>query len=250
MKFKIFPAILLFFVISCASVSDRYTARQYLENGKLSDKKETKLGLQISAEEDSSMGSKYFGLVQVTLENRSQEWVKVKKVSIDFGSEDCNQNIKIVSGNEISTWYDATSKRNQISEYNRNLFLGALALAGTAAVAGSSKDGVKMAGAAGTLGAITALTVSDINKNLNRLEYAKIFPETHLMAGPFLIPPGLFAKKWVLLNTLNHQKTGWVDKFKMTYETETGEKETVKVLFRTNRNYGEWQNDVSQRYAN
>ena len=120
-------------------------------------------------------------------------------------------------------------------------------LAGTVAAAGSSKDSVKAVGAVSALGALTALTVDDYNKNLNRIENTKIFPASHLMSDNFIIPPGLFSKRWILLNTANHDKIKWIDSFNMTYETETGEKETVKITFRTNQNVGNWQYHVKRR---
>ena len=36
-------------------------------------------------------------------------------------------------------------------------------------------------------------------------------PDTHALRGPYLLPPGLIRTKWVLFNSKQHKKTGYLD---------------------------------------
>jgi hypothetical protein len=244
---KIIFILLVFlssFSISCASISNSNLAHQYSSDGKLLKNDKTKLGLKITAEEDSEMSSKYFGLIDMTFENDTEKWIRINNVSLDFGSEEINKAVKIVSGQDIIAWKDAMQKLKEINDYNKSLVLGTIAVLGATSAMTSSNQNVKAIGAFSGIGALTALTVDEYNKNLSRIENTKIFPQNHLMAEDLNIPPGLFAKKWILLNSSNHKKIGIIDYFNMTYVTESGEKEIVRVDFRYKGDrYSEWQNE-------
>ncbi len=240
---KIVLIILIPVIFSCASISNQYSAKLYNSKGKLTDKERSTLGLEISAEEDNKMSSLYFGLIYMTFENRSDKWIRIRNVTLDFGSA-ANDSVRIVSGKDIVAWKDAISKTITIEEYNRSLVLGTIAILGTSAAIAGSKGELKAAGAVAGIGALTALTVEDYNKYISKIENVKIFPENHLMAEDFSIPPGLFTKKWILLNSTNHKKTGKLTSFKMTYNTDNNITESVKVIFRTLMTNSEWQRDI------
>jgi len=235
---------LLISLISCASLHSGYYAEQIDEKGNVIKKKKTDIGLVISAKEDPDLSSKYFGFINLTFENKSQEWIRIKKVSIDLLSEEANKNVKFTSGNDLTLWQEAVIKRNEIREYNRELLLASIAVIGTTVAMTSDNKGVKAAGAFTGLGALTSLTVNEFNKVINNIENAKIFPRTHLFSEEFIVPPGLFTKKWVLLNTTNHKKTGFLKSFHITYETDDGKKETIKLQFRSSGTITEWQKEV------
>ncbi|PKL39072.1 MAG: hypothetical protein CVV44_09405 [Spirochaetae bacterium HGW-Spirochaetae-1] len=241
--------IVLIGLISCASIHSGYYAEQIDDNGRVINKKKTDIGLVVSAKEDTDLSSKYFGLVNLTFENKSQGWIRIKKVTIDFFSEVANENVKFTSGNDLALWQEAIIKRNEIREHNRDMFLASVAIIGTTVAMSSDNKALKAAGAFTGLGALTSLTVNEYNKVLHNIENAKIFPRNHLFAEEFVVPPGLFSKKWVLLNTTNHRKTGFLNFFLITYETDDGKKETIKLQFRSSGTITEWQKEVQYNHV-
>jgi hypothetical protein len=52
------------------------------------------------------------------------------------------------------------------------------------------------------------------------------------LSANFAIPPGLFVKKWIVLNSKNHKKTKFIDKVYLRCITEEGKSEKFKLVFR------------------
>ena len=219
--------------------------------GKSKKNPKTELGLIVSAQDDGVFESNYFGVINFSFVNTSQEWIYIKNIRIDFGDDAKNDNIKIISGNDIVTWRDSTMLRNNIDEHNMNLFLGTLAVTG-AVLSVSGNKNVKTAGQAMLLGAEGSLTVKALSDSYDKIQFSTIFPQSHLLNSDFAIPPGLFVRKWVVLNTKNHDKTGPITSLDIEYLTENNKKEKVRIFLGervrqwTNTEAGlpHWQNDI------
>lgn len=215
------------FSASCASIEYANAGQQVNDNNKLSDREVSDLGLKISAEENVQLGSDYFGVINFSFINTSQEWIYIKNIKLDFG-DGINENIRIISGKDIYAWKESTLHRNQIDEYNMKLFLGTVALAG----AFMSESGNKYAGKTGELmllGAYSSLSVKELNDSQKKINYPAIFPQNHLLSGEIIVPPGLFVKKWIVVNSRNHDKIGIIKKFDIEYETKSNDKERIRI---------------------
>lgn len=226
----IFLAILL----GCANVHTGKYATQVGEQGEKVEQKGklTKLGLIISGRERTELSSKYFGLLDFTFENCTQDWIRIKRIEISFGNDVVDENISITSGDDIIYWQRAIKHRNIIDDQNTRALFGAIAVLGMGfAIAGGS-DELRMLGATSGLGAITSLSVYEYNKNMAAITSSEIFPASHILAEGFNIPPGLFTKKWILLNSRNHKKLGIIKYIFIKYTLDNGKSEKIKLYFR------------------
>jgi hypothetical protein len=224
----------------CASIVSGEYGHPMDASGILAQSPQTPLGLVISGAEVRELSSPYFGLVAVTLENKSSNWVRVRRMTVTFGGKQKDDSVFIPWGEEIASWERATYERNAVRSYNTEAALGAVALAG-GVIAGTAKD-KPIAAAGGVLqaGALAASAGHDVAQGLEAVEGPHLFPETHLLDVPFSIPPGLFSKRWILLSTGGTPGV-CVDSMLLDYQTDSGQEERVWLRFRTNMSSSEWQ---------
>lgn len=202
--------------------------------------------MKISAGELGALSSPYFGVVEITFENNSPVWVQIDHVDLDFGTPDKNKSVFIPWGADIELWEQATIQRNAIRAANTQTALGLLAIGG--AVAGAAGGG-RVAGALGGTVALGALAGLYANERAGAVEATRDpgrFPPTHLLTMPLRIPPGLFAKRWLLLYTAARPLGGCLDSVILGYETAAHEHGRVLLQFRgtvaTGDGHGsEWQ---------
>jgi hypothetical protein len=235
-------ALLVLGATACASVQSRYIATPLDAAGFRTGASTTASGLVVSGEELRPYSSRHFGLVEVTFENWTNEWVHIHRLALDFGGAEENEGVLLPVGADLEAWHQATVQRNDIRDTNAATALGALlALGVLVAVVGDAggRRGVAAAGHAVTLGAATASVVRDHDARVERAESPRLLPESHLLAVPFAIPPGLFAKKWVLLNTRD-VATPCITSMLIDYDVEAGN-ERVLLPFRSPLDALEWQ---------
>lgn len=209
----------------------------------------TPLGLRVSSQEVREQSSANFGLVAITFENPTAHWVRLRSMLVRFATAAQNQAVLIPWGEDIATWQRAAGLREEIRRTNTRLVLAGVAL-GAGAVAGFARsDAVALTGGAIAAGALTALAVDDAEEGLSRLQRPAPFPETHVMAVPFAVPPGLFSRRWLLLNAPDSAGVGCITALLLEYETDAGERERVWLRFRSMENRSEWQARTCRRLA-
>lgn len=230
-------------VMACAGVEGRFAASPVDDQGRLMSARTTESGLAISGEELRSYGSEYFGLIEVVFENTTADWIHISRLELDFLDPAKNAAVRIPRGAELDAWYVATLQRNDIRDTNHATALGAiLALGEVVAVAGavSGKRKVAAAGGAVALGAATAALVDRQDRRVQRAENVRVMPGSHLLATPFAVPPGLFTKKWVLLQTTS-RSAPCVSSMLVDYDVQGRGRERVLVRFRYELERSEWQ---------
>lgn len=202
----------------------------------------TRSGLLVSGEELASYSSRHFGLIEVTFENFTNEWLHVDQLALDFGGAERNAGVFLPEGADLIAWHDATVNRNDIRDTNAATALGALLALGTIVTLAGRASGHREAAAAGgvvALGAATTAAIGDVGARIDRAGRVRLLPETHLLAVPFAIPPGLFAKRWVLLNTRS-SATPCIASMLIDYHVEPGD-ERVRLPLRRGAALSEWQ---------
>jgi len=218
---------------SCASIQNGYLARPLDERGQLSSQRQTPSGLVISGEERAIYASRNFGFVEVTLENTSADWVRVQELQLDFGDAVRDEGVFMPGGDDVNAWYFATVQRNDIRDTNEAHALAALLLIGSAVgkvAAASDEPALAGAGTALALGASTAALAGAVDSDVQAAEQVQPLPGAHLLRVPFAVPPGLFAKKWVLLNT--RPDVPCITAMRISMVLEGGEREQVLLPFR------------------
>jgi len=176
----------------------------------------------------------------------------------DFGSSERNAGVALPAGSDITAWYGATVQRNDIRETNSAAVLAGLVLVGeTVALAGaaSGKRSVAGAGAATALGALAVGTAAGYGDQPASVERVRDLPTSHLLALPIAVPPGLFSKRWVLLDT-HDSRTPCIRTMLLDYDVQVGDvrsgstqaanaqsksRERVLLAFRTELDSSEWQ---------
>jgi len=210
MSFKILPAKIIVSVttlaltiinVGCATVEDKQYADFQDERGRTRSFEDyTIKGLRVTFERNDELSDANFDVVQMTFENQSSEWIRLKDITVDMGSEAKNKRVYVPGGRDLSAWAEATRQRKEIENHNDRVFLASFV--GTSAIIGAtSKSSTSQAVAFGV--ASTALTVDaiqTISKTGKRVGDVGMYPDTHLLAGEIAIPPGLFQKRWIVLN--------------------------------------------------
>ena len=231
---------------ACAGIPSQYYATPVDAEGRAISVLKTKSGLIVSGQELADYSSRNFGLVELTFENATSEWIRIRSLELDFGDEARNRDTFLPEGSDLDSWYLATTQRNDVRGTNSATALGALlALGEVVAVVGavSGDRKVAAAGAAVALGSATGLSVTALHDRDERAERVRMLPRSHLLALPFSVPPHLFAKKWLLLNTRD-DSTPCVNSLLIDYDLETREHERVSLTFRQPLDASEWQRDA------
>src|SRR4029077_14255747 len=98
------------------------------------------------------------------------------------------------------------------------------------------------------LGALAGLYAQERTAAVEEAGAPARFPPTHLLTLPLRVPPGLFAKRWLLLYTAAQPLGGCIDSFILNYETSAHEHGRVLLKFKNGYNYSsadgvgsEWQ---------
>jgi hypothetical protein len=93
-----------------------------------------------------------------------------------------------------------------------------LAVAGAAASGfAGQNDIVRNAGAGAMAVGLTALSIKAIEKERDKVMRAGIFPSSHLYSGDFEVPPGLFLRRWALVQAKNADILKAIRNMKLKY---------------------------------
>ena len=195
---KIITLMLTFSLItSCAQMHKSYVA---LSTG---GHDTTKLGLRISGEYDNEFSDTYFGLIHVVFENKSDEWITIKDIEVDFG-KDANKHVSFLSPetgkNLLQKYIKSKKKVLLIKAKNRAAWNSALAgvaagLAAASAASNNSNNKSQARANAVAQGLVTAAIVHEISKpQMIKDPIMKEYPEGHLLRKKFLSFPLVYLK--------------------------------------------------------
>ncbi|MFZ4715556.1 MAG: hypothetical protein ACOYL6_17665 [Bacteriovoracaceae bacterium] len=183
-----FGLLLSFLLTACASYHNEHTA--IMKDGSRIDK------LKVSSAADEKLSSEYFQLLNFTFANDQDDWIRIKRVIIS--NQTISEDINLVVGDDLVSWANSAKAKLEVDEYNKQMWLGgvtaALMVAGAAAGAKAGNP-IYLAPAFGALGVMVA---NDYFSKVSELERSKLLPPDHLYS-PFSVAPGLFTKKWILL---------------------------------------------------
>ncbi len=191
--------------------------------------KENKLPLKISAKEIKYGGRDNFKLIDMTLENTDEKWLRISKARVITEE---TPGVNVVLGKDLYLWAEAALNQAQINAQNRNMVLGVLLLAGSAALIASHRQGhsdstLAAAGATAAGSAVVINAVDEITTAKRKAEESKRITEDHLYS-PTAVPGKMFLRRWVLINKPSATP---LHKVLVEFETEEGVKDTYAVNF-------------------
>ncbi len=209
----------------------------------------------ISGEENRALSSEHFTSFDLTFENTTSKWIRIKEAYVDFGSAEANEKVRVVVGSDLQAWSEAAQMQAAINSYNTSMIMGAVAAAGAVAATASSDPKVRTLGGLAAVGGGTALSVSAIKDRLSDIRKLSLVPDTHLYSPNFIVPPKLFTKKWFAIYTEDSFAIPYIQQIVVNYVTESGQTETATIPIRTYKNPSDWQEkhpeiDVLRKAAN
>lgn len=193
--------------------------------------------LRYSMKKIDDLSDEVHTFVAVTIENRTNDWIRVRSVDIE-SPEPARYPYNIIAGEDLETWAESAETKIQMARHNTDVAVFAAALTGLAimAVAAGRQDssGV-LAGAATAAGASVANDTIGLSRRAQDIENPKHVPEKHLMR-PFAVPARGFAKRWVLI----HTPRGYgQNKAHVRVETEAGDTFYVTLRLKELNDSGE-----------
>lgn len=227
----------------CSDIASKYAASPVDARGRVTSAPATGSGLAISGVELRGYASDYFGLVEITFENATAQWAHVSPLSLDFGDSARNAAVLVPSGADLEAWYLSTLQRNDIRDTDQGAALGALFAVGQAVALAGALSGKREIAAAGGVVAVGTATAALIDVQDGRVQSAggvHVLPQSHLLSIPFAVPPGLFTKKWILLQTRS-LTSPCISSLLIDYDVQELGRERVLVRFRRDSDRSEWQ---------
>lgn len=232
----------LYFLFGCAGIHKDIEAQDMTSDGQ-------KGLLKVSAEVNNALSSEYFGMVEFTIENRTDQWMNIERFEVDAGQAQ-NRRMVFTLGRDFDIWSSAIVARNRVESFNRasayNAILVSAALVSETDEPPSVSDGANIVG--GTV--LTSMSVEQIGQVRDRAEATPIFPENNILNEHIRIPPGLFVTAWLLINTNHHENNPPITELFLKAKYEDGRSDTFKIpLFSRYEDLGKykWQS-ISQKF--
>jgi hypothetical protein len=227
-------AVALVALSGCATVAEGTLAKPIDLGGHYLATPATASGLVVHGRELTVLSSPDFGVLEFTFENPTDRWVRIDQVHVDFGGPAANQGVTAVEGDDIAAWQIATEQRNAVRASNTQTALDVLALGAAIGTARRHHSPARAAAVGVAVGATMAgLAGAPSGQDL--------YPADHLYAVPIAIPPGLFAKRWIVFNTDAAANRTCLGRATLDYDTSGHERERVVLDFRSSANDSEWQ---------
>jgi hypothetical protein len=191
---------------------------------------ETAAGLKISAAELTRWSSPQFGMIEVTFENKSTEWIELRDLAIALTPE-MRPGTEILASHRIAAFREAALRDQAIQQQNLAVALGILTLGGI--ILAETTEGVPQAlGATAAVTGIGGLVVAGESEKADKAQHIQPFPASHLLSGPFSVGPGLHTKKWIVLETHPGVTRACVDRLRLQYRVQPDREERVWLSFR------------------
>ncbi len=147
---------------------------------------------------DKEFASKYFGSFRFVFENERDQWLTIEDIRLSFAEDSAQKYIKVLDQLELEQWGKAVRLQKNLHESTVKELQSVL-------ISASSS--------------ISSM-VSDISETvgLDASGKKRTYPENHLYAEEFILPPGFAVEKWVLLESSHHEKIPYVTNLDLDFE--------------------------------
>ncbi len=188
-------------VVTACAHGNAFVAEPVDAAGGIVNTTSTPGGLSVSARELADFSSPYLGVVLLRFDNPTADFVQIDSISLAFGPA-LDEHVSIPVGSQISGWGEAIAMRtssrfaarhalfpysptgnilSDVDRFEQSRFL-------RGATAPSSEQ------------SLTAPNMHTLSASAG-VNPAELVPSDHLLAGPFSVPPMLFATKWLLVES-------------------------------------------------
>lgn len=189
---------------------------------------DTNIPLKISAQPIGDPSKESFELIEVTLENTSENWLKINRMEVII-RDPADSKLSVVVGRDLKNWAHAMNFRLQKDDYNRQLLQLGLATTSIALSAdiGSKNEhsGLAYLSSSLFLGTYAWAVVDILQLEYQLATQSERIPENHLYQS-LSIPGKMFLRRWVLLNKPTHRT---INTLALELETVEGERENYEI---------------------
>jgi hypothetical protein len=181
----------------------------------------------VSAQKQSDYSDDYYTFVTFTVENKSDQILRIKAAELNFNQTD-DSKVSVLVGDDLVSWAKAEQEQLDQSKHNRKLAKLALIIGGAllGGIGNASHSDLTQAIGAGALIGGAAWSVSDaIHSSQMNGQNPQRVPTEHIYA-PFSVPIGKFLRKWAVIQ---HPKGTEIKNFTLRLETVTGHEATYEI---------------------
>ncbi len=168
--------------------------------GKMAESKEK--NVVISVERSADLSDKYYLFLEYTIENITSEWKDIQIIDVDFAGQ---ENTEVLVDEQLSAWIEGAEHKLKAAQYNQELLIGSMVLAGGIVAGTSSSNTGKVAGAATMVGATAVGIGTDISRAKNQassgvkgLGQTVNVPKSHIFV-PSKIAPESYIRRWIVV---------------------------------------------------
>jgi hypothetical protein len=147
---------------------------------------------------DKDFASKNFGGFRIVFDNTHDQWSTIKNISVSFADDSATKYIKVLDPRGLRLWGKAILQQQSITDSDLGQLQSALMKAG------ASITGID-------------LTEGEIDYIVSSAE-AKKYPENHLYAKEFILPPSFAVERWVLFESSNHKNIPYVTNLQLNFD--------------------------------
>lgn len=195
--------------------------------------------IEITAKINKDFSSKYIAMFQFEILNNTQDWQTIKNINVSFKKG--NMNISTLNNEQMRIWSNYAKakekKLNASSKFWASFWFGAIGTIYSSSTILEKED--------------------DLSKKVNSKNK---YPKGHIYSGNIIIPPGLSAKRFLIVSSKNHKKYGYLNTLDFSYRI-TESLKNISLQFRgeqyiskeesshnyfnkKEKNYYVWQSDL------
>jgi hypothetical protein len=186
-----------------------------------------KMPIKISGRTIGEPNGDAFQLMEVTIENTSDEWLRISHSEVLIKDPEVSK-LSVVVDSDLKSWAAAYQAREEMEKTNRDLLNAGLILGGITATAigyNRGDEGIVNAGSFVSSWGYASVAWDALKGTYAKGQGVDHVPESHLYA-PMAIPPKMFLRRWVLINKPAKITLGILA---IRLENAAGEKESYAI---------------------
>ncbi len=160
---------------------------------------------------DKDFASKNFGGFRFVFENARDQWSTIENIQLSFTEDSAKKYIKALDQRGLKLWGKAILQQEHIKGSDFNQLQSALIKAG------SSFTGIVI-----DEGGLTDMAAGEGKKR---------YPDDHLYAEEFILPPNFAVEKWILFESSHHKNIPYVTDLQLEFDIEN-QHEQAELQFR------------------
>ncbi len=188
---------LAIFISGCAGTGGFKEAKYKDDSGK---------DINILGMLDKEFASKNFGGFRFVFENTRDQWLTLENVKLSFTDDSAKKYIRALDPQGLNLWGKAILQQQHIKGSDFNQLQSALIKAG------SSFTGIVI-----DEGGLANMTSGDGKMN---------YPENHLYADQFILPPNFAVEKWILFESSHHNNIPYVTNVQLDFDINSKHQST------------------------